>query len=212
MNVVWLNGNLPYNDKRHQHYDSCHCCLSVFVFIPAISLLCYPLVPQTMRRIHEKTGIDFDQYRLYKFISIRLQKPFLSRPIKLLIDCFQGSCIVGYEFYASLLFIYRISIVFVFSFTIQADAIFYKTVVSLIFIIITAILMPYKDHQHNIVTILCISITLFLITFLVFLIFITPAEIHNNRDLQPWLWLQLVMVLLPLVFFVIFVVHSHGKS
>ena len=211
LKVVWLNGNLPYNDKRHQHYMiPAVIVLVFFVFIPAISLLCYPLVPQTMRRIHEKTGFNFDQYRLYKFVSIRLQKLFLSRPIKLLIDSFQGSCKVGYEFYASLLFIYRISIVFVFSFTIQADSIFYITVVSLIFIIITAISMPYKDHRHNIVTILCLSNIVFINILSFSNLYYTKT--HSNRDLQPWLWLQLVMVLLPLVFFVVFAVYRSWQK
>ena len=205
LKVAWLNGNLPYGDRRHRHYMiPAVFVLVFFVFIPAISLLCYPLVPQTMRRIHERTGINFDQYRLYKCISIRLQKPFQSRRIKLLINCFQGSCRVGCEFYAGLLFIYRISLVFVFSFTIQVDSIFYITVVSLVFIIITAICKPYTDHRHNAVTILCISN----IVFINILSFCTLyyTETHSNHDLQPWLWLQLVMVLLPFMFFVIFVV------
>lgn len=111
--------------------------LVFFVFFPAIILFCYPLVPQIMRRIHEKTDINFDKCRLYKYISTRLQKPFQSITIKLLIDCFQGSCKVEYEFYAGLQIIYRISLVFVCSFTVQADSIFYITAVSLIFIIIT---------------------------------------------------------------------------
>ena len=202
--VAWLNGNLLYGGREHLPYMiPAVVILLFFVVIPAVSLLCYPLIPQIVGIIEEKRGVSFNQYRYYRIVSKPLQKPFTK--LKPLIDCFQSSCKGRCEFYAGLLFIYRISIVFVFSFTIQADIIFYNTVISLLLIIITAIVQPYKKSQENIVTILCISNIIF-INFLSFYN-LYYTETQSNCDLQPWLWLQLIMVLLPLVFFVVFMVR-----
>ena len=68
LKVAWLNGNLPYGGREHQYYMVPAVFVLVFfvffVFFPAISLFCYPLVPQTMRRIHEKTLISTSSINL----------------------------------------------------------------------------------------------------------------------------------------------------
>ena len=201
--VAWLNGNMLYGGKEHLPYMISAVVILLFcVIIPAVSLLCYPLIPQILGMIEEKRGVSFNQYRFYRVVSKALQRPFTK--LKPLIDCFQGSCKDRCEFYAGLLFIYRISIVFVFSFTIQADIIFYNTVVSLLLMAITAIVQPYKKPRDNTVTILCISNIIFINLLSFYNLYYT--ETQSNHNLQPLLWLQLVMVLLPLVFFVVFMV------
>ena len=195
--VVWLDGNLPYSGEKHIPYMiPALLVLIIFSIIPAISLLCYhTLVPQILGMIQKQSGLNFNQYRIYQVVSSAIQKPFLY--LKPLIDCFQGSCKPRCEFYASLLFIYRISIVLVFCFTTKPDSIFYGTGISLLLIVITAIFQPYKKHHDNVMTILCICNISFCNLYYY-------TETQSNSDLQPWLWLQLIIVLWPLVFFVVY--------
>ena len=196
--IVWLSGTFPYGGESHLPYMiPAVIILFSLVIIPAVSLFSYPLVPQIMGVIQERSGINFNQYRVYRITSSALQKPFIA--LKPLIDCFQGSCKTRFEFYAGLLFIYRILIVLVFSFTADADLNFYITGISLLLIVITAIFQPYKKHQDNVATVLCI----FDISFC----YLYYTEAQNNRNLQLWLWLQLIMVLLPVAYFVVFMVR-----
>ena len=196
--VAWLNGNLVYGGKEHFYYMiPAVVILLFFVIIPAVSLLCYPLVPQIMGLIQQRSGLNFNQYRVYRIIGGVLQKPFIS--LKPLIDCFQGSCKTRCEFYAGLLFIYRILIVLAFSFASEGDLNFYITGISLLLIVITAIFQPYKKHQDNVATVLCI----FDISFC----YLYYTETQDNHNLQMWLWLQLIMVLLPVVYFIVFMVR-----
>ena len=199
--VAWLDGSMPWCGKKHLPYViPAVFVLVFFVIVPALGLLCYPLVPQIMGWIQKRSGVNFNQFRLYKYTSSALQKPFIY--LKPLIDSFQGSCRARCEFYAGLLFWYRISIVFTFSFTIRTDIFFYNTAISLVFIIVTAIFQPYKRHRDNIVTILCISNIVFINVLSICTLYYSDTQ--SNRNLQPLLWFQLIMVLLPLVFFVVF--------
>ena len=196
--IVWLSGTFPYGGESHLPYMiPAVIILFSLVIIPAVSLFSYPLLPQIMGVIQERSGINFNQYRVYRITSSALQKPFIA--LKPLIDCFQGSCKTRFEFYAGLLFIYRILIVLVLSFTADADLNFYITGISLLLIVITAIFQPYKKHQDNVATVLCI----FDISFC----YLYYTEAQNNRNLQLWLWLQLIMVLLPVAYFVVFMVR-----
>ena len=201
--VAWLDGNLLYSGEKHMPYMIP--ALFVLVFfsvVPAISLLCYPLVPQIVGMIQKRCHLRFNQYRIYQVASSAIQKPFIY--LKPLIDCFQGSCKPRCEFYASLLYIYRISIVLVFCFTTRPDSLFYVTGISLFLIVITAIFQPYKKHRDNVMTILCISNISFSNLYY--------AETPNNSDQQPWLWLQLAIVLWPLVFFVVYMIWRSWKK
>ena len=207
--VAWLNGNMPYFGKTHLPYFMPAVFILLFlVIIPAIGLLSYPLVPQIMGLIQEKSGKNFNDYAFYRVVSSAMQKPFIY--LKPLIDCFQGSCKARHEFFAGLLFMYRISIVFIFSFTIQVDMVFYHITISILFIIITAVLQPYKKHRDNVVTVLCISNILFINILTFCNLYYT--ETQSNRDLQPWLWFQLVMILLPFMFFVAFMMQRSWRK
>ena len=202
--VAWLNGNMPYFGKAHWPYAIPALIVLVFlVIIPAICLFSYPLVPQLIGMIEQRCEVNFNDNKFYKIISSKMQRPFTY--LKPLIDCFQGSCKPRCEFFAGLLFMYRISIVFVFSFTVQAETIFYHLTMSILLIIITAILQPYEKTRDNIVTILSISNILFINVLKFCILYWTDTQ--SNRDLQPWLWLQVVMILLPFIFFVVFSVQ-----
>ena len=147
--VAWLDGTIPlYHEKHLPYVIPAVFILGFLVIIPTLGLLCYPLVPQIMGSIQERYGINFNQCKLYKVLSSALEKPFIRH--KPLIDCFQGSCKPRCEFYAGLLMCYRLSVIFLFSLTIRADIFFYNIAVSVMFVIITAVLQPYKKHRDNV--------------------------------------------------------------
>ena len=199
--VAWLDGNIPLYGKQHLPYViPAVFVLGFLVIIPALGLLCYPLVPQIVGLIQERYRVDLNQLKLYKFTSSVLEKPFIR--LKPLIDCFQGSCKARCEFYAGLLMCYRLSVIFLFSFTIRVEVFFYNAAVSVIFVIITAIIQPYKKYQDNVITILCIS-NIILIN-IISICHLYYNETQTNKNLQPLLWLQLVLVLLPFTCFVVF--------
>ena len=200
--VAWLDGNIPLYGKHHLPYViPAVFVLGFLVIIPALGLLCYPLVPQMIGSIHETYNVNFNQYKLYRVTSSALEKPFIR--LKPLIDCFQGSCKIRCEFYAGLLMCYRLSVIFMFSFTIRADIYFYNTALSVMFIIITAVFQPYKKHQDNVITILCISNIILINLISIYHLFYNETLVDTN--LQPLLWSQLALVLLPFAFFVVFV-------
>ena len=171
--VVWLDGNLPYNGTTHHQYMILAVIVLSIVLITAVGILCYPLK------------------KFCKIFKCEL----------LLIERFQNDYKDRFKFYAGLLFIYRISIVLVFSFTIEAESIFYITVITLVLVVITGILQPYKEWKDNTVAILCFSnivlINLFSFSDLHY------SETQSNHKIRPYLWIQLVLVLLPLVGFII---------
>ena len=199
--VAWLDGSIPLYGKEHLPYVIPAVFVSVFfVIIPALGLLCYPLVPQIMGSIQERCKINFNSYRFYECASRIIEKPFI-RLIPL-IDCFQGSCKPRCEFFAGLLMCYRLAIIYLFSFAIRTELYFYGTAVSLGFLVITAIVQPYKKYRDNAITILCIF-NIVLIN-LITLCHLYYTETQVNKNLEPLLWLQLVLVLLPFAFFVAF--------
>ena len=178
--VVWLNGNLLYGGTTHLKYISIAVLGLIFVCVITINLLCYPFLPQKIKQ--RKLCSPFESF----------QKGYRKKGYR------KGFFI---KFYAGLLFIYRISIVLVFSFTIEAESIFWITIITLAFVIITAILRPYKKWKENVVAVLCFSN----IVFINLLSFsnLHYSETQSNKNLQPYLWIQLILVLLPLVGFII---------
>ena len=200
--VAWLDGNMPlYGEKHLPYVIPAVFILGFLVITPALGLLCHPFVPQIMGSIQERYKINFNRYKVYKVTSSAIEKPFIR--LKPLIDCFQGSCKPRCEFYAGLLMCYRLSAIFLYSFAIRADIFFYGTAFSMIFVIITAIMQPYKKNQDNIITILCISNIIFINLISIYHLYCNKTQIAIK--LQPLLWLQLVLVLLPFALFVVFV-------
>ena len=184
--VAWLNGNLAYGGPTHLKYYMIPAVLGLtFVLIIIISLLCYPLLPQKFRqhKLFSPFGTFQKGYRKGSFIEFYAKKIFFI------------------EFYAVILFIYRISIVLVFCITIGANLIFLITVITLAVVVITAIAQPFEKWIDNAVAVLCFS-NIVLINLLSFNN-LHYAEIQSHEDIRPYLWIQLVLVLLPLVGFII---------
>ena len=120
--VAWLDGTLPLYHKKHLPYIiPAILILAFLVIVPALGLLCHPLVPQIMGSIQERYEMNFNRYKVYKVTSSALEKPFIR--LKPLIDCFQGSCRARCEFYAGLLMCYRLSVIFL-----QYELIYFFTI------------------------------------------------------------------------------------
>ena len=185
LRVAWLNGNLPYGGTIHLRYMIPAIFFLIFVSITAVGLLLYPLM------------IDIRQCNL----SDSLNRPF-GPSVASFYEGYKRNC----RFYAGVLFIYRIVIVLVFSFTIEADSIFCITLVSLALIIITAIAQPYEKDTDNSIAILCISNIIFINLLSFNNLHYTVTQ--SNRNLQPCLWIQLVFVLLPLFYTAYFLIKK----
>ena len=211
--VAWLQGNLKWGGSQHMMYvGAAIAVLTIFVFVPVTGLLCYPLVPQITGTIRVKFDVDFRKYKTYKFITDCLEKPFLNIKVKTLIDCFQAGCKPRCEYYAALLYCYRLAIIFVFSATIRVRTFFYNAVISVIFVIITATVQPYKKRRDNIVTILCISNIVLINLASIYLLYYSQAVTDENYNKQPLLILQLILVLLPFGYFVLFAISRSWKK
>ena len=207
--VALLDADMPLYGKRHLPYViPAVFILGFLVITPALGLLCYPLVPQIMGSIQERYEINFNRNKLYKVMSSALEKPFIR--LKPLIDCFQGTCKARCEFYAGLLMCYRLSVIFLYSFAMRATFFFYSTALSITFLIMTAMIQPYKKTQDNVITILCISNIIFINLISIYHLYFNKSQIGIN--LQPVLWIQLILVLLPFAFFMVFVTLRSWKK
>ena len=194
--VAWLQGNMDWGGDEHQKYVIvAFLVLLVFVFIPVAGLLCYPLMSKFTGIIKDKTGVDLNF----------LESPFLL--VKSLIDSFQADFRPNYEFFAGLLCCYRLAIIFVFSFTIREETFYYNTVISVIFVIITATVRPYKKQRHNNVTILCVSNIVLINLISIYLLYYSDTNPGSHySSMQSLLVLQLVLVLLPFLYFMVFAI------
>ncbi|XP_065912580.1 uncharacterized protein [Dysidea avara] len=209
--VAWLQGNMDWGGDEHRVYVIVSfLVLLFFVFVPVSGLLCFPLVQQITRKIHERTGVDLSQYIIYNFIAgfLRLFSKF-----KPLIDSIQASCRQNCEFFAGLLYCYRFAIIFVFSFTIREETFFFNAAVSMTFVIITLLVQPYREQRDNIVTILCVSNIIFINLISTYLLYYSDtAPDSNYSNMQLLLVLQLILVLLPFAYFMVFAISRSMKK
>lgn len=214
--VAWLQGNLKWGGSEHMIYGGVAIfVLTIFVFIPVTGLLCYPLVPQIAGIIQEKLKVDFSKNnKMYGPITDFLGKPFQNIKVKTLIDCLQADCKQKCRYYTSLLHFYRLAIIFVFSLTIGVETFFYNAVISVVFVIITATVQPYQKRRDNIVTILCISNIVIINLISIYLLHYNQivTDKQYNINVKPLLTLQIILVLVPFGYFVLFAASRSWKK
>jgi len=200
--VAWLQGNMDWGGDEHQIFVIIAILvLSVFVLVPVAGLLFYPLALKITEIMKEKTGFSLKC----------LDTLFLK--IKSFIDSVQGSFKIKYIFFAGLLCCYRLAIIFVFSFTIREETFFYNTVISVIFVIIIVIVQPYKKPLDNIVIMLSISNIILINLISMYLLYYSDTDPDNDYNSRKILLvLQLILVLLPFLYFMIFAVWGLQKK
>lgn len=200
--VATYQGTMPFLKGQHLQYAiPANIILVLFVYLPAMSLLCYPLIPQLMGRL--RRVIPLDNYRLYHKISSCLGRPFIK--LKPIIDCFQGSYKPHREFFAGLLFWYRLIIFIVFAYSVQSDTYFWNITISLAFLVIVGVAQPFKKSRDNIVMVLSVANIIMISVLNIYLLDHDrggPGRSDYDPDVLQW-W-QLVLVMLPLIFIIFY--------
>ena len=189
--VVFLQGNLDYFDKDHLPYAIPALLILVFfVIFPSLALLCYPLTTRIMAKI--KKYVDLDGNRFYVYISNKMEWPFIR--FKPLLDSFQGPYKQGCEFFAGLMYWYRLGIFFTYSFASGSKTFYINSVISMTFVTLISLFQPFKETKNNIVMILVtVNITV-----------INLISLYNYyEDISDFMsWFQLLLTIFPLVYFI----------
>ena len=190
--VVWLDGTMSYFGSDHLPYAlSALFILIIFVLIPPLLLLSYPLLPVLMTRL----GVQ-DYWIVKKLIINPLSKCV---PI---FDAFQSCYKDEYRFFAGLLFVYRILALAVFAFTpTTALNLAWLHGFLLIVLLLHCTCQPYKKKWHNFIeaSIFTILASLTLITF--YRLF--QAE-TTDTPTNASFWIQIVLLYCPLVYFIVY--------
>ena len=195
--VVSLQGTIGYFHMKHLPYAiPALFILIVLIILPSITLLCYPLMPRVMSKI--KNYIDLDSNRLYHYISSKMEMPFIH--FKPLLDKFQGKYRPGCEFFAGLMFWYRLVVFLTYSFTTHSLAFYVNSTSSLIFVMLISLLQPFKQATNNTILMLIIMN----------IAFINLISLYNycEKDSKVLLWFQVLLVLIPMICFVVYIVRK----
>ena len=207
--VATYQGTLPFLTGHHLQYAIPAIIISIFfVYIPATSLLCYPLIPQLLGKL--KRRIPLDNYMLYYRITWWLERPFVK--LKPIIDCFQGSYRPRHEFFAGLLFWYRLIIFIIFAYSVQSDTYFWNIVVSVVFLVIVGVAQPFKKSRDNVVMLLSIANIIMISVLNIYLLDHYHGDKESNYNPYALQWWQLMLVVLPLIFIIFYATWKGMKK
>ena len=208
--VATYQGTFPFLKDQHLQYAIPAILILIWlVYIPATSLLCYPLVPQLMGKL--RRWIPLNNYVIYHRITWWLERPFIK--LKPIIDCFQGSYRPRLEFFAGLLFWYRLIIFMVFAYSVQSDTYFWNIIVSVAFLVIVGIAQPFKKSRDNTVMLLSVANIVMISALNIYLLDhyhgSSKESDYNPNALQWW---QLVLAVLPLIFIIFYAIWKAMKK
>lgn len=207
--VVTYQGTLMFLGNKHLRYAiPAIIIVTIFVFIPATGLLCYPLIPQLMGKLRER--IPLDRYVAYNRISTWLERPFIR--LKPIVDCFQGSYRPRREFFAGLLFWYRLVIFIVFAYSVQSDTYFWNITFSLAFLVTAGIAQPFKKSRDNNVMLLSITNIIMISVLNIYLLDHYHDRKESGYDSTGLQWWQLGLAVLPLVFIIFYALWKGMKK
>ncbi|XP_065910912.1 uncharacterized protein [Dysidea avara] len=188
--VVSMQGSIRYFHEDHLPYAiPALLILIVFVVLPSLALFLYPLVPQLLGKF--KKHVNLDESNSYQAISSKMEAPFIY--FKPLLDNFQGKYKPRCEYFAGLLFWYRLAIFLTYAFAKEAKLFYFNCAASLIFLFIIAAVKPYKKGRDNMILLL---ITLNIAS-------INLISLYNYYEDVPdiLLWFQILLVICPMVLF-----------
>ena len=208
--VPTYQGTLTLFTGDHLKYAVPAIFILIFlVFLPALSLLSFPLVPQLMGKLRK--WVHLDHYRVYHGISSCLERPFIK--LKPIIDCFQGSYRPYREFFAGLLFCYRLVIFMVFAFSAQSNTYFWNIVISVAFLVLIGIAQPFKKSRDNSVMLLSVA-NIVLISVINIYLLDHDHGAHSRQDYDPddLQWWQLILAMLPLLFIILYFLWNVKKK
>lgn len=193
-NVLYFYGGYTWFSSSHLPYAiPAIMVLAVFVVIPTVLLLVYPLHFKVLARL--KISETKFVLALLKFAPLERLKPFF--------DSFQGTFKDNYRFFAGLYFVYRFAVLLNLALT---ELWVFYLVGEIQFVamsILTAICQPHKKRLHNIIDSLLfgnLAIINALTTYINYLSYtIRPKNVHSFYFSE---WFQMFLIYLPLVIFV----------
>ena len=137
---VWYSGHWTYFSTPHLYFGlGAIAVLLVFVIFPPLFLLSYPALPDLVLKCNEKWGD-----RLHHFYS--------KDAIHHILDIFQGHYKEKCKFVAGMWFLYRLLLDANYIFNQNIWGLFtVQIVLGALFLLIHAIIQPYKERWYNIV-------------------------------------------------------------
>ena len=190
--VVWYDGTMPYFGHDHFPYAMVALfMLIIFVLIPPLLLLSYPLLPVLLTRLRFQ-----DCWIVKKLIITPLSKCV---PI---FDAFQSCYKDEYRFFAGLLFIYRIvaSAISAFTPTTAINLVWLQGFLLLI-LLIHSICQPYKKRWHNYIEGFTFTILASMVTITFYRLFQADT---TNTPTNVSFWMQIILMYCPLVYFLLY--------
>ena len=192
--VVWFDGTKSYFGSEHLPYAlSALLMLIIFVLIPPLLLLSYPLLPVLLTRL----GLQ-DYWIVKKLIINPLSKCV---PI---FDAFQSCYKDEYRFFAGLLFVYRVLALAVFAFTpTTALNLAWLQGFLLVILLLHCTCQPYKKRWHNFMegSVFAVLASISIITF--YRLF--EAE-TTRTPTNVSFWMQMTLIYCPFVYFLVYTI------
>jgi len=203
--VVSVQGNISYFTLSHLPYAiPALLILIVFVVLPSLALFLYPLVPQILGKL--KCHIDLDSSSSYQAISSRMEAPFIY--FKPLLDSFQGKYKPRCEYFAGLLFWYRLALFLTYAFATEEKLFYSNTAASLIFMFIIAAAKPYQKDRNNIILLL----TIMNIAFINLISSYNYSSGIYKTVPNILLWFQILLVFCPFLLFAAYILMKVVKK
>ena len=198
--VVYYQGDLPYMKGEHLIYAiPAVVFLVVFVLVPLILLLVYPLCYKVfaLLRIEETSFIRLT----CRVIPLEKMKP--------LFDSFQSCFKDNYRFMAGFYFLYRLIVHVTFVSTDSFTKFYVALEIEFILMLtIQAITYAYKKHWHNIIDILIFA-NLAVINAMTLLNYKKAKDINKNqlyqREIDILSGIQTFLIYLPLIYMVCYI-------
>jgi len=197
--VVFYDGTMSYFGHEHLPYSIVAICIFiVFVLIPPLLLLSYPLLPALLTRL----GLQ-DYWIAKKLIINPLSKCV---PI---FDAFQSCYKDEYRFFAGFLFVYRVGSLAIYAFSPNTSLNYVWIQLFLLLVLfIHCICQPYKNKWHN-------FSEAFTFTILVSVSVISSHRLFEDETFQTetnvYFWIQMVLLSCPLVYFIGYVTYKVTK-
>ena len=190
--VVWFDGTKSYFGSEHLPYAlGALLVLIIFVIIPPLFLLSYPLLPVLLTRL------GLEDYWIVKRLIINP----LSKCVPIF-DAFQSCYKDRYRFFAGLLFVYRLAALAVFAFTpTTASNLAWIQGFLLSVLLLHCICQPYKKQWYNVIDGFIFTI-LISVTVTTFYRLFQAETIHTPTNSS--FWIQTILLYCPLIYFVMY--------
>ena len=197
--VSWVDGTKRYLRGVHGTYAiAAFVFLFCFVLFAPIFLLLYPYLPRLISRLNwEERWI----VRKLSLIPLHRAVPFF--------DAIQGCFKDEYRFFAAFYFAYRVIALAIYSFTTTValhylwQIGFYTTI-----LLIHCLFQPYKERWHNCVDAFILSVLIAINTVSFYRYYQYIAALSDSIKS---FWIQLIIIYLPLFYFVIYVAKRWWK-